>query len=100
MNSQSESTLERPIRGAAKWSLSFRAGLIVLLFYAFAGAAILFLTVCVVLEFAGGFAGGRFRWAAAVRRALRTHFGLLKAFARGLRLPKLAEARVSLQREE
>jgi Zn-dependent protease with chaperone function/Flp pilus assembly protein TadD len=88
------------MRGAAKWSLSFRAGLIVLLFYALAVASILFLTFCVALEFAGGFIGRRFWWAAAVRGALRTHFNLLKAFARGLRLPKMAEARIPLQPAE
>jgi Zn-dependent protease with chaperone function len=88
------------MRGAAKWSLTFRAGMVVLLFYACAFASILFLTACVVLEFAFGFAGRRFWWGVAARRALRIHFGLLKTFARGLRLPKMAEARVSLQREE
>jgi Zn-dependent protease with chaperone function len=86
--------------GAAKWSLTLRAAFFVLLFYLFAIAAILVLTACVVFEFAGGFAGGRGRWAAALRRAWRTHFGLLKNFARGLGLPKTAETRIVLRREE
>ncbi len=88
------------MRGAAQWLLTLRAGLAVLQFYGFASACMLLLTICVVFEFAGGFAGGRLRWAAALRRSLRTHFSLPKTFARGLRLPGMAEARVPLPREE
>ena len=84
---------------AGKWLLTFRAALIIFLFYGFVFCSILCLTAGVALEFAAGFAGGRFHWAVAVRRALRTHFGLLKIFARGLCRSKTSAARVLLEPE-
>jgi tetratricopeptide (TPR) repeat protein/Zn-dependent protease with chaperone function len=100
MSSQFEPSEERSLSDAGNWPFTLRASFFVFLFYAFALACILVLTACVVVEFAIGFIGGRFFWAAGMRRALKIHFRLLKTFVQSLRLTKAAAARIPLQREE
>ncbi|HEX4121953.1 MAG TPA: M48 family metalloprotease [Verrucomicrobiae bacterium] len=96
MKPQSETSLERPLSGGAKLFLTLRASFVVLAFYAFAFSAILFLTLWIGLEMAAGFVAGTFTRAVGVRRALRNHFGLLRAFLGSFRLDKSIEARVKL----
>jgi Zn-dependent protease with chaperone function/tetratricopeptide (TPR) repeat protein len=100
MKAQPATPLEKPLRGGSKFLLTLRAGLTVLGFYAFALGTIVLLTVWMGLEMAAGFVAGAFSRAVGARRALRSHFGLLRAFVRSFRLEKSIEARVRLQQAE
>jgi Zn-dependent protease with chaperone function len=97
MKSRSESYQERPLREGARFFLTLRAGVTVLGFYAFALSTIFLLTLWINVEVAAGFVAGPFIRAIRVRRALRSHFGILRAFLRSFRLGKNVDACVKLQ---
>jgi Zn-dependent protease with chaperone function len=100
MKSQPERALERPLDGGGKFFLTVRAVLLIFLFYAFAGATIVLLSVWLALETVLGFVAGWFVRTVALRRAVREHFGLLKTFLRGFRLEKSIDARIRLEPED
>jgi len=100
MKSQSDMPVETPLAGGAKFFLTIRACLAVSAFYGFAFATVFLSTVWIALELAVGFVAGFFVRAIGIRRKLRTHFRILRAFLRSFRLDKAIEARIELQRDD
>jgi Zn-dependent protease with chaperone function/tetratricopeptide (TPR) repeat protein len=100
MNSQPETSLERPLDGEGKFFLTLRAVVLIFFFYAFALTTVVLLGFFLALETVLGFVGGWFVRTLAIRRAVREHFGLLKTFLRSFRLEKSIDARIHLEPED
>ncbi len=96
MKVKSEPPLEKPLDGGGKSLLTLRAALLIFVYYAFAITSIVFLSIWIAGEtvlavFVAWFARG-----VSLRRAVREHFAVLKAFLRSFRLEKSAEGRLRL----
>ena len=100
MTSRSNSVGDSPESNASKLLPTLGGIFIILLFYLFVGATILFLAVLIAVELVAGFLGGRFRWAFNVRRTFRGHFALAGVLLQSLRLRKVVENCIPLTPED
>jgi Zn-dependent protease with chaperone function len=100
MTSRSDRLGDGPGTNASKLLVIVAGFSIVLLFYSFVIATILFLAVLIAVEFMAGFLGGRFWWAFEARQAVRRHFALAGVFLRSLRLRKVVEGCVPVAPDE
>src|SRR5262249_43414513 len=91
-----ETPLDKPLDGGGQFLLTLRAALLIFVYYAFAITAVVFLGLWIVAEAVTAVFGAWFARGASLRRSVREHFALLKAFLRSFRLEKGANVRIRL----